>query len=71
MLRRPLVLTVALALAALLAGGALAANVKVRVEGKTQTIYGPAQPSLKAMPTAWSRRSGCWFPDSVRARATR
>lgn len=48
MLRRPLVLLLVLALAAVLAGGALAANVKVRVEGKTQTIYGPAQPSLKA-----------------------
>jgi Domain of unknown function (DUF4430) len=48
MLRRPLVLLASLALAALLAGGALAANVKVRVEGKTQTIYGPAQPTLAA-----------------------
>ena len=48
MLRRPLVLLLSLALAVVLAGGALAANVKVRVEGKTQTIYGPAQPALKA-----------------------
>jgi hypothetical protein len=48
MLRRPLVLLVTLALAAVLAGGALAADVKVRVEGKTQTIYGPAQPVLEA-----------------------
>jgi hypothetical protein len=48
MLRRPLVLLVALALATVLAGGALAANVKIRVEGKTQTIYGPSQPSLRA-----------------------
>jgi hypothetical protein len=48
MLRRPLVLLLTLALAALLAGGALAANVKVRVEGKTQTIFGPAQPTLAA-----------------------
>ncbi len=53
MLRRPLVLLASLALAAVLAGGALtaeglAANVKVRVEGKTQTIYGPAQPALVA-----------------------
>ena len=48
MLRRPLVLLLVLALAAVLAGGALAANVKVRVEGKTQTIYGPAQPRVAA-----------------------
>jgi hypothetical protein len=48
MLRRPLVLLLSLALAAVLAGGALAASVKVRVEGKTQTIYGPTQPGLKA-----------------------
>jgi hypothetical protein len=48
MLRRPFVLLLTLALAAVLAGGALAANVKVRVEGKTQNIYGPAQPLLKA-----------------------
>lgn len=48
MLRRPLVLLLTVALAALLAGGALAAGVKVRVEGKTQTIYGPAQPTLRA-----------------------
>lgn len=48
MLRRPLVLLVSLSLAAVLAGGALAANVKVRVEGRTQTIYGPVQPTLAA-----------------------
>lgn len=48
MLRRPLVLLAALALAAIVAGGALAANVKVRVEGKTQTIYGASQPALRA-----------------------
>ena len=48
MLRRPLVLTLVVALAAVLAGGALAADVKVRVEGRTTTIYGPAQPTLKA-----------------------
>ena len=48
MLRRPLVLLVALALTVVLAGGALAANVKVRVEGKTQTIYGAANTPLKA-----------------------
>ncbi len=48
MLRRPLVLLLSLALAVVLAGGALAANVKVRVEGKTQTIYGSSQPGLRA-----------------------
>ena len=48
MSRRPLVLLASLALAAVLAGGALAANVKVRVEGKTQTIFGAAQPTLVA-----------------------
>jgi hypothetical protein len=47
-LRRPLVLALSAALALVLAGGALAATVKVRVEGKTTTIYGPAQPSLRA-----------------------
>ncbi|MDF2749711.1 MAG: hypothetical protein K0T00_886 [Gaiellaceae bacterium] len=48
MLRRPLVLLLSLSLAAVLAGGALAANVKVRVEGRTQTIFGPVQPTLAA-----------------------
>ena len=49
MLRRPLVVVlVSLALAAVLAGGALAANVKVRVEGKTQTIFGATNAPLKA-----------------------
>ena len=48
MLRRPLVLALAAVLAAIVAGGALAANVKVRVEGKTQTIFGAAQPTLVA-----------------------
>ena len=48
MLRRPLVLALLVALAAVLAGGAVAANVKVRVEGRTTTIYGPAQPTLSA-----------------------
>ncbi len=31
-----------------LAPAALAANVKIRVEGKTTTIFGPAQPSVTA-----------------------
>jgi hypothetical protein len=41
-------LIVSLLLAALLSSSALAANIKVRVEGRTQTIFGSAQPSLQA-----------------------
>ena len=48
MLRRPLVLALSAVLALVLAGGALAATVKVRVEGKTTTIYGASQPSARA-----------------------
>ena len=48
MLRRSLVLLLSGLLVAVLAAGALAATVKVRVEGKTQTIYGSAQPTLQA-----------------------
>jgi hypothetical protein len=47
-LKRSLVLLLAVLLVAVLAAGALAAGVKVRVEGKTQTIYGSAQPTLQA-----------------------
>ena len=46
MFRRLLIL--ALLLAAIFSSSALAANVKIRVEGRTQTIYGTAQPSLQA-----------------------
>ncbi|MDX6397445.1 MAG: hypothetical protein QOJ43_853, partial [Gaiellaceae bacterium] len=46
MLRRLVALFVLLAL--VLTPAALAANVKVRVEGKTQTIFGPSQPTLTA-----------------------
>ena len=46
MFRRLVILT--LLLAAVFSSSALAANVKVRVEGRTQTIYGTAQPSLQA-----------------------
>jgi hypothetical protein len=46
--RRPLVLLSLLLLAATLVSGALAANVKIRVEGKTTTIFGPAQPVIQA-----------------------
>ena len=48
MLRRPLVLGLAAVLVLLVAGGALAATVKVRVEGRTTTLYGKVQPPLKA-----------------------
>jgi hypothetical protein len=37
-----------LLLAALFTTGALAANVKIRVEGRTTTIFGPAQPVVQA-----------------------
>ncbi len=49
MLRRTLVVTVAvLAVALLLAAAALSATVKIRVEGRTQTIFGASQPSVRA-----------------------
>lgn len=48
MLRRSLALVALLGLVLALAGAALAADVKVRVEGKTQTIFGSAQPVLQA-----------------------
>ena len=44
MLRRPLVLLAVAAVAALLAPAALATVVHVRVEGKTRTIFGAAEP---------------------------
>jgi len=48
-LRRTVVLTVAaLGVALALAAGALAAAVKIRVEGKTQTIFGAVQPTVQA-----------------------
>ena len=46
MLRRLVALSVLLLVA--LAPAALAANVKIRVEGKTTTIFGPAQPTVTA-----------------------
>ena len=46
MLRRLIALSIVLLVA--LAPAALAANVKIRVEGKTTTIFGAAQPSLTA-----------------------
>ena len=48
MLRRSLALAAVLGLVLALAGAALAADVKVRVEGRTQTIFGSAQPVLQA-----------------------
>lgn len=48
MLRRPLALAVAAFAAAALASPALAAVVHVRVEGKTQTIFGAAEPRATA-----------------------
>jgi len=48
-LRRSLVLAVAsFGIALALAAAGLAANVKVRVEGKTQTIFGSSQPTVQA-----------------------
>ena len=52
MYRRSLTLIAALAAAAALASAALAVNVHVRVEGKTQTIFGATQPTLSAKATA-------------------
>ena len=46
MLRRLIILS--LLLAAILTPTALAASVKIRVEGKTQTIFGPSQPGVTA-----------------------
>jgi len=47
-LRRSLALVAVLGLVLALAGAALAADVKIRVEGRTQTIFGAAQPVLQA-----------------------
>ena len=49
MLRRPLALAVAALAAAALASPALAAVVHVRVEGKTQTIFGATEPRASAV----------------------
>jgi hypothetical protein len=45
-LRRLIILS--LLLAAIVTPTALAASVKIRVEGKTQTIFGPSQPGVTA-----------------------
>ncbi|MGZ4281755.1 MAG: hypothetical protein ACXVQ4_06640, partial [Gaiellaceae bacterium] len=46
MFRRLPVLIAVLAAALLLVPAALAVRVHVRIEGKTQTIFGPAEPAL-------------------------
>ena len=46
MFRRLIILAVVAALFAVLAEAAFGVNVKVRVEGKTQTIYGAAEPTI-------------------------
>ena len=51
-LRRSIVVLAALVVAAVLAVPALAVRVHVRVEGKTQTIFGAAQPVLDAQANA-------------------
>ena len=48
MSRRPLVLALAAVLAAAAVPSALAAAVHVRVEGKTQTLFGPTEPRASA-----------------------
>ena len=48
MFRRPVVLVLAAVLAAAAVPSALAASVHVRIEGKTQTLFGPTEPRLSA-----------------------
>jgi hypothetical protein len=50
--RRLIILAVAAALFAVLAEAALAVNVRVRVEGKTTTIFGAAEPTISSGATA-------------------
>lgn len=52
MFRRLLILAVAAALFTVLVPAALAIDVKVRVEGKTATIFGAAEPTLSSGPSA-------------------
>ena len=52
MFRRLIILAGIAALACALAAPALAVRVKVRVEGKTTTIFGAAQPTLTTGPNA-------------------
>ena len=48
MLRRSILVVVALAATLVLASSALAARVHVRVEGRTLTIFGPTEPVVEA-----------------------
>ena len=48
MLRRSRLVALSVLLFAVLAPAALAANVQIRVEGRTTTIFGPAQPRVTA-----------------------
>jgi hypothetical protein len=50
--RRLIILAVTAAVFAVLAEVALAVNVRVRIEGKTTTIYGAAEPTLSTGATA-------------------
>jgi hypothetical protein len=50
--RRLIILAIAAALFAVLAEAALAVNVRVRVEGKTTTIFGASEPTLSTGATA-------------------
>jgi hypothetical protein len=50
--RRLIILAVVAAFFAVLAEAALAVNVRVRVEGKTMTIFGAAEPTLSTRTTA-------------------
>ena len=52
MFRRLITLAVAAALFAMLVPAALAVRVHVRVEGKTTTIFGAAEPTLSSGPNA-------------------
>ncbi len=52
MFRRLITLAVALAVFGVLVPSALAVRVKVRVEGKTTTIFGAAEPTLSSGPNA-------------------
>ena len=52
MSRRLCIFVAVLATALLVVPAAFALRVHVRVEGKTQTIYGSAEPALSAVPLA-------------------
>ena len=63
MFRRLMILAVLAALFAVLAEAAIGVNVKVRVEGKTQTIYGAAEPTIGT--------SGAFALDTLEAASSR